>query len=225
LTATGFLSRSSGLTDLTASCVQIQPPSAPTGQGPRPEDPYHCPSNSPVEGRALGLEVLVRRSLSERLSGWLSYTLSRSVRASHFLTLDARDVVATVPSDFDRTHMLNAVFAYDLGRTWRAGTRLVFYTGAPYSLLSGNLPVPPYNSRRDPAFFRVDIRLEKRWLLAHDRSIALVFEGQNVTLSKEANTLGMDCQGEVTPETYTTACERRKVGPLTIPSIGLEAAF
>jgi hypothetical protein len=71
----------------------------------------------------------------------------------------------------------------------------------------------------------VDVRLEKRWLLGQGRSIVWVLEGQNVTLSKEANTLGMDCRGNMTTETYTTVCKRGTVGPLTIPSTGVEATF
>lgn len=224
-TATGFLSKSWGLTDLTASCLQIEPPSGPAGEGPEPSDPFYCPSNAPVRGQAHGLELLVRRSLTERLSGMLSYTLSRSVREAHFVTLDGGDAVATVPSDFDRTHVLNAVLGYDLGRHWRAGGRFVFYTGVPYSELAGNVPVPPYNSLRDPPFYRVDVRLEKRWLLGRGRSIAFVLEAMNVTLQKESNTLGMDCRGEMTPESYTTQCFRGEVGPLTIPSVGVEAVF
>jgi len=225
LNATGFLSRSSGLTDLTQSCIQIEPASAPSGEGPRPDDPWFCPNETPVEGHAYGFELLVRRSLGERLSGLVSYTLSRSVREAHFLTPDGGDAVATVPSEFDRTHVLNAVLAYDLGRNWRAGSRFVFYSGAPYSRLSGNVPVPPYNAFRDPAFFRLDVRLEKRWRLGPTSSLALIFEGQNITLSKDANTLGMDCRGEETPNGYTTECVRGEVGPITIPSVGLEATF
>jgi hypothetical protein len=169
--------------------------------------------------------VSIRRPLSESVSGWVSYTLSRSVREAHFLRLDGSTVTATVPSDLDRTHVLNVILAFDLGRNWRAGNRFVFYTGAPYSELMGNLPSPPYNSRRDPAFFRADLRLEKRWLFAAGRSVAFVFEGQNVTLSKEANVLGMDCRGEGTPTESTTECERGMVGPITLPSIGVEAFF
>lgn len=225
LTATGFLARSWGLTDLTASCIQIEPPSAPLNPGPPPPVPYHCPSDAPVRGHAHGFELLVRRSVSERLSGWLSYTLSRSIREARFITLDGGEAVATVPSDFDRTHVLNAVLGYDLGRRWHAGTRLVFYSGVPYSELAGNVPVPPYNSRRDPPFVRLDVRLEKRWQLGRQSSIAFVLEGQNVTLSKDANTLGMDCRGDITTDAYTTVCERGEIGPITIPSVGVEAFF
>ncbi|HEY6723567.1 MAG TPA: TonB family protein [Polyangiaceae bacterium] len=227
LGVTGFLTYSWGLTDLTQSCLQIEPPTATPGEGP-PELPWHCPSNEPVSGHAYGVEVLLRRSFSERVSGLISYTLSRSVREAHFLTLDGGQVTATVPSEFDRTHVLNAILSVDLGRHWRAGSRFVLYSGVPYSALSGSVPVPPYHAYRDPTFYRVDVRLEKRWLFERGRSVAFVVEGQNVTLRKEANTLGMDCRGTISrgpPETYTTECERGTVGPITLPSIGVEGNF
>jgi hypothetical protein len=168
---------------------------------------------------------LVRRSFSERVGGLLSYTLSRSVREAHFVTLEGEDVTDTVPSDFDRTHVLNAVVSVLLGRGWRAGGRFVYYTGVPYSKLEGNVPVPPYHGFRDPPFYRIDVRLEKRWRLGQAASVALVFEGQNVTLSEEPNALGMDCTGVLTAEGSTTECERGTIGPITIPSIGVEANF
>lgn len=226
LTTTGFLTFSSGLTDLTQDCQQIEPPSIPAGQGPRPEfNQVLCPSDKPVKGHAYGAEILLRRSLAERVSGWLSYTLSRSVRQTRFLTLDGGESLVTVPSDFDRTHVLNAVLAFDLGRCWRAGARGVFYSGVPYSDLAGSVPVPPYNVHRDPPFVRLDVRLEKRWAIGDRGSMAFVVEGQNVTLSKEANTLGMDCRGTLIEERYTTECQRGTVGPITLPSVGVEAFF
>ena len=103
--------------------------------------------------------------------------------------------MATVVSDYDRTHVLNAILAYDLGLRWRAGARFVFLSGAPYSNLAGNVPVPPYNDYRDPPFFRVDVRLEKRWSLGKDGYIAFIAEVQNVTLSKEVTPFGLSCQG------------------------------
>jgi len=72
-----------------------------------------------------GLEVFVRRALTERLGGFVSYTLSRSNRAVGRLE---------GPSSFDRTHVFNAAVAYDLGRAWRAGIRTVVYTGIPAEL-------------------------------------------------------------------------------------------
>jgi hypothetical protein len=225
-TMTGFLSSWTALTDLTESCIQIEPAIIPPALGPKREPPpWTCPSEQAVHGRAHGLELLVRRPLTKRLSGWLSYTLSRSTRETHFITPEGGSAIATVPSEFDRTHVLNAILAYDLGRRWRAGGRFVFYTGAPYSSLSGNVPVAPYNNHRDPPFYRLDIRLEKRWPIGKNGSIAFVFEGQNVTLSKDSSGLGIDCIGQATEAGGTTTCKRATIGPIAIPSVGVEAFF
>ncbi len=229
LTTTGFLSGWSGLTDLTSNCLQIQPPvqqAQPGNMGPPPV-PWTCPSNDPARGIAYGLEVLLRRPLTKRLTGWLAYTLSRSVRREHFITLSGGDALAKVVSDNDRTHVLNAILAYDLGRRWRAGGRFLFLSGTPYSTLAGNVPAPPYNNRRTPPFYRVDVRVEKRWPFAKDGFIAFIAEVQNVTLSKEVTPYGTDCTGNQTAQggDYTTECRPSSVGPLTLPSLGVEASF
>jgi len=142
-----------------------------------------------VHGKAYGLELLVRRPLSKRLTGWLSYTLSRSTREAHYIASSGSDATATIVGDYDRTHVLNVLGAYDLGRRWRLGVRIVFYTGTPYSdhfAPDQGPPLPPLDDRRFPPFYRVDVRLEKRWPLGNERSVAFVAEVANVTLSKEA---------------------------------------
>jgi hypothetical protein len=216
-TLTGFLSGWSGLTDLTASCVQLSPPN-----GPR-----ECPDDQPVHGQAYGLELLVRRPLSKRLTGWLSYTLSRATREAHYLTSSGSEATSTIVGDYDRTHVLNAMGAYDLGRRWRFGARFVFYTGAPYSdnyPPGQGSPLPPLNDQRYPAFYRADVRLEKRWSLGLERSIAFVAEVQNVTLSKEARSY--DCQTlQIGSAPASTTCSVRTLGPITLPSVGVEAFF
>ena len=149
-------------------------------------------------GTAIGFELFVHRRLTKRLGGYVSYTLSRSTRS-----IDGY----TFPSSFDRTHVASAAVAYDLGRRWRAGSRLVFYTGVPKSLSSDDLiTVPQAHPPRDPPFYRVDVRLEKRWQITRKAWVSFVFEVLNATLSKE--TFGST-----------------SIGPVTIPSIGLEAGF
>jgi TonB family protein len=225
LTTTGFLSEWSGLTDLTNNCIQIMQASAPNTNVPSTPPPWTCPSNDPTHGIAYGVEVLLRRPLSKRLSGWLSYTLSRSTRDEHFLTPSGGDVQATVASDYDRTHVLNAILAYDLGARWRAGGRFVFFTGTPYSNMTGNVPAPPYNDQRTAPFYRVDLRLEKRWSFSRNGYIAFIAEVQNVTLSKQQTSYGMSCTGNATGTNQTTQCSPSTIGPLTIPSLGVEASF
>ena len=227
LSVTGFYSSFWGLTDLSATCYQLELGVAPApAPAPGPmAPPYVCPNNDPTRGRGYGVELLLRRPLTKRLSGLLSYTLSRAAREARFITPTGSEDRATVPIEFDRTHVFNAILGYDLGRHWRAGTRLLFYTGTPFSRLEGSIPVPPYHAYRNPNFYRVDVRLEKRWRLGQNGSIAFVLEGQNVTLSKEISSLGMDCEGEIESEVATTKCQYTEVGPLTIPSVGVEAFF
>jgi len=123
------------------------------------------------EGSAFGFELFLKRRLTSRVGGFVSYTLSRSVR-----TANGRDYVAT----FDRTHVANAAIAFDLGRMWRAGTRVTFYTGLPKA--SGD---PTDTATRLNPFFRLDLRIEKRWQLGRTAWLSFVAEWLNALLAKE----------------------------------------
>ena len=151
-------------------------------------------------GNAYGLEVYLRKRLTSKLGGFVSYTLSRSTRRF------GRDVF---PSAFDRTHVLNTALAYDLGRNWRAGARFTLYTGAPTTTNTDGSRVvnaDPAHPERDPAFYRVDLRVEKRWNLGKSRWLSFVVEMMNATLNTET------IRGQA-------------VGPISIPSLGLEGGF
>ncbi len=155
-------------------------------------------------GRAIGLEFFLRRSLTERVGGFVGYTLSQSTRSI------GRE---SFPSAFDRTHVANGAVAFDLGKNWRAGTRLLVYSGAPKIQPANNLIVGlrPSNPSRSPPFYRVDLRLEKKWIVWEKGWLAFVVEVLNATLSKE--TFGSEVS------------EDRQIGPITIPSIGVEGGF
>lgn len=151
-----------------------------------------------TRGQAYGLELMFHRDLTRKLGGFLSYTLSRSLRSTQF---------GRIVSSFDRTHVLNVALAYDLGRRWRAGGRFVFYTGAPND---------PLASGRLPAFHRLDLRLEKRWPIGGKGAFAaFVIEVQNSTLSTEVVSNDCDLSG----------CTEQEIGPITIPSLAFEGRF
>jgi hypothetical protein len=154
-----------------------------------------------TSGNSYGLELFLKRKLTSNLGGFLSYTLSHATRSYGNRVYTA---------SFDRTHVLNAALAYNLGRNWRAGTRLVFYTGLP----KAPDPTDP-DSTRLPPFFRVDLRLEKRWDLGKKWWISFVAEWMNATLSKEAISTTCNLQG----------CQAQEIGPVTIPSLGVEGGF
>ena len=153
-------------------------------------------------GSAVGGELYIKRKLTRRFGGYLSYTISRSTRSvdrEHFL------------SAFDRTHVANVAVAFDMGRLWRAGTRFTIYTGTPVVPAGGNGLIPPPRSQspeRDPLFYRLDLRLEKRWNLNQAKTtwLSFVAEVLNATL-------------------HTEVLQGQTIGPVTIPSIGVEGAF
>jgi hypothetical protein len=170
-------------------------------------------------GSAYGLELGLRRKLSRRLAGLFSYTLSRSERLA-----DGRRFV----SAYDRTHVLNLVASYDLGLGWRLGGRFVLYTGIP-----ANAPEPAHAAQvvgrppsRTPPFFRLDARVEKRWKIGEHGFVAIVLEALNATLTREVS--GYRCRtalaipGEPAP---TPGCSERLIGPVAVPSLGLEGGF
>jgi outer membrane receptor protein involved in Fe transport len=179
-----------------------------------------CPGGQTTcvfDGRAIGLEVMIRRKLTERITGWLSYTLSRVERdAIYRVAGTARTVWLERLSEFDRTHVLNAVFAVDLGKRWRAGARVEAYSGLPYNATSAANDAPP--NARGPAFVRLDVRLEKSWR-QWGGTMTFVFEWLNALLQKEA--IGTSCASGATP--YTVVCSPQKLPiPITFPSLGLE---
>lgn len=153
---------------------------------------------------AYGFEFYLRRSLAERLGGFLSYTWSRSWRSVDY---------ANAAAGFDRRHVLNLALALDLGANWRLGSRLVTYSGVPAQVAYVSaLKSPP----RSPWYYRVDWRLEKRWLLGDNGAwLAAIAEVVNTTLNRET----------VTSSCYAFGCENTTIGPVTIPSLGLEASF
>jgi hypothetical protein len=69
------------------------------------------------------------------------------------------------------------------------------------------------------------VRLEKRWSFLKNGYIAFVAEVENVTLRKEKTSYGLSCKSDLTDSGGTTQCMPSTVGPLTIPSLGVEASF
>ncbi len=162
------------------------------------------PSNQRMAGHAYGAELTLRRSLAKRVGFFAAYTLSRSERFAGILA---------GPATTDRTHVLNLAVSYDLGRHWRVGGRWMFYTGVPAQVAYLNAARRP---PRAPSFNRLDLRLQKRWLIDRGPSyVGLVLEMLNTTLNKEV--LQRECNA------YD--CKDEELGPVSIPSIGVEGAL
>jgi len=152
---------------------------------------------------AAGLELHLARPVTKRLGGFVSYTLSRSEQS----TGDQKS-----PSGFDRTHVVQTALSYEVGLGVRVGARAVLYSGVPELNLEGS---PHFTaSRRGSAFFRLDLRAEKRFRIGERGYWGVIGEVLNATSTREV--VRLDC-GEV--------CRERSAGPVVLPSVGLEAGF
>ena len=157
-----------------------------------------------TRGHAYGLELMLRRSLSRKLGGFLSYTLSRSRRFTRNLS---------GPATTDRTHVLNLAASYDLGRNWRFGSRVLLYSGIPAQVAYQEAARHP---PRTPPFWRLDFKLEKRWYIKKpNRWWGLNIEVLNTTLNKE----------KLTGSCNAYDCTYEEIGPVTVPSIAFEGAL
>ncbi|MGC4064123.1 MAG: TonB-dependent receptor [Polyangiaceae bacterium] len=158
-----------------------------------------------VRGSAYGAEIFLHRRMHRRVSGFLSYTLSRSTR-SH-------GTISTL-SALDRTHVVNGAIALDVGRRWRLGARGTLLGGLPVreATTAGDLY---HGERRTPPFVRLDLRAEKRWIVSARYWYSVVFELMNATLAEEITERSCN----------PVRCTEQRVGPIVMPSIGVEAHF
>jgi len=154
-------------------------------------------------GQARGIELFLKRSLTRKLGGFVSYTLASSKR---FIGR------SDAPSAFDRRHVLSAALGYDWGGGFRSGLRATFYTGVPADVAYVEAAREP---PRTSPYYRLDVRSEKRFSWGDDNYLSLVFEVVNSTLNREV--LRASCSAY--------ACKEQSIGPVTIPNLGIEAGF
>jgi outer membrane receptor protein involved in Fe transport len=119
--------------------------------------------------RSIGMEVLLRRELSAKIYGWISYTLSRSQQLE-------RPGLPWEPTDYDQPNILTLLVAYrqntkaELSVRFRyaSGNPLRGVTGSVFDSSTGNyLPVnTPFGAARLPAFMQLDFQMNNVWTSA-----------------------------------------------------------
>lgn len=110
-------------------------------------------------GRAYGLEFQLEKVKGD-LTGWISYTLSRSE-----LQVDGINLGEYYPSNYDKTHDISVVAMYELNDKWSFGANFAFMTGRPITYPDSRyvyegITVPNYTNRngaRTPAYHRLDL--------------------------------------------------------------------
>jgi len=148
------------------------------------------------EGRrdSLGLELLIKREITEHAFGWLSYTYSKSHQRNH----PGSD---WVPTAFDQAHVMNAVVSYKPGKGFELGGRFQLATGRPDTPVIGATfnadtgdyqPIDgPRRSIRTPTYRQLDVRAEKVWLY-NTWSLGLYLDIINVTNTKNVEAFEYD---------------------------------
>ncbi|WP_138994249.1 TonB-dependent receptor [Larkinella sp. C7] len=86
-------------------------------------------------GWSIGLEFYLRKNAG-RFTGWLSYTLSKTMQ--QFANLNRGKAF---PFAYDRRHNLALVGSYELSSHWTVAGNLTFYTGRPYTLPVGRVQI------------------------------------------------------------------------------------
>ena len=113
------------------------------------------------KGRAYGLEIQLRKTKG-RFTGWISYTLSRSLR-----TFDQIDGGKEFSARQDRIHDIAVVAMFKINKSLAASATWIYYTGDAVTFPSGgysvnNTFIPLYTERngyRMPDYHRLDLGL------------------------------------------------------------------
>ncbi len=143
--------------------------------------------NGPVlvndgRGRAYGAQFMIRKQMTSKFMGWVSYTLSRSERQDH----PGEEWHAFA---FDQTHILTVLGSYKLPRGFQVGARYRYVTGNPTTPIVGayfdansDRYVPlngvPFSTRLQP-FNQMDLRVDKVWTFDRWR-YSMYLDVQNV---------------------------------------------
>jgi hypothetical protein len=150
---------------------------------------------------AYGVELLARRPLTQRLHGWISYTLSQSLRAY--------GGGAIGPGDWDERHVLNLVLSYLIGGN-TLGVRAHYNTGRPYFLYDTGGD----QYQRLPAYYQLDLRADRR-ILYDKFTLDLYAELENATFDRQVYSITQIYTGALVQHSYL----------IVLPSIGLRAEF
>ena len=164
------------------------------------------------------MEVSTRHELANRFFGWLAYTLSRAERKPY-----GEDDFQLF--EFDQTHILNVMGAYQLPRNWEVSARFRLVSGNIYTPITGAVfsddeneyePIRgEINSARVGTFHQLDFRIDKKWIY-ENWMLNAYLDIQNVY--NQQNPEGISYSFD-----YTSTTERS--GLPIVPILGLKGEF
>jgi hypothetical protein len=158
-------------------------------------------------GRNYGVELYVKKN-SGKLTGWASYTYSRSLlKTNGYFQEEKINNNQSFPSGFDRPNNLVINTSYHFSRRWRFGTTFTYSTGRPVTLPEDKFVYQTYellyysdrNKYRLPDYNRLDVsitldeslKVRRMWKGSWTLSIINLYGRKNaysVFYKKEDNT-------------------------------------
>lgn len=118
------------------------------------------------ESRAYGLELMFRKNLG-KLTGWVSYTLSKSEQRTPGRTAEEPGINNGnwYRTPYDKLHDLSITAMYDLSPKWNFGASFTLQSGRPVTYPDGQFEylgnrVPNFNERNTdnlPAYHHLDV--------------------------------------------------------------------
>ncbi|MCJ7446306.1 MAG: TonB-dependent receptor [Bacteroidales bacterium] len=148
-----------------------------------------------VNGINFGVELYVRKN-SGKLTGWASYTYSRSLQKTTGI-YDAEKINNNqlFPSNFDRPNNLIINLNYHISRRWRFGGTFTYSTGRPVTLPEYKFDYQGFqvlyysdrNKYRLPAYHRLDVsitydkslKIKKKWKSSWTFSVVNLYGRKN----------------------------------------------
>jgi hypothetical protein len=161
-------------------------------------------------GNAKGIEIFLQKTLTKDLYG----TASFSYGDVKYRALDGIER----PSDWDNRYVLNLSGGFKLGKSWELSAKFRLAGGRPYTPINpadGTINYDQYNTERLPAYHRLDIRVEKKFIFSAWTLTAYI-DTQNIYNRENITGVRWD-QRTQAPEFNET------IGIL--PSVGISAMF
>jgi hypothetical protein len=193
-----------------------------------PNGPVLYPGLGPIlanslRGYSRGFEFTLQRRSTNRLTGWVSYTLGYS----RFVD---KTTSAQFWGDFDQRHTVDVFGSYRLSQTinvsgnarYGSGFPVIGYLGQPI-MYEGKAYFPIVsvrNDTRNPAYFRLDTRVNKAFYRKHTK---ITLYGEVINLTDHSNYLYWGFVPDYVRYGYIAAGRGTIMGIL--PSVGVSVEF
>lgn len=121
-------------------------------------------------GKSYGLELFVKKSVG-KLTGWISYTLSKTDQTFPNLNLGK-----PFPFTYDRRHNFSIAATYDLSERWTLSADFVYHTGNAFTMPTGLIPTAEDGSLYDGSYYDFTTRNNTRLRAYHRLDVSASYK-------------------------------------------------